>query len=108
MSELNTRQASRVILYGTADGKVKMGDTVVSVLETTAADGMAYATRFNLEYLQLLPSLKSDAVRRKSVRPANSETACRNFGASLDVLDIFHAVRGKSWHLGILRTKGTA
>ncbi len=38
----------------------------------------------------------------------NSETVCRNFGASLDALNIFHAVRGKSWQPGILKTKGAA
>ncbi|MEQ1837034.1 MAG: hypothetical protein ABL858_01635 [Candidatus Nitrotoga sp.] len=82
MSELTTRQACRVILYATADGKVKMVDSVVSVLETTAADGKACVTRFCLEYSQRLSSLKSDAVRWKSGQSKNSGTVSRKSGGT--------------------------
>lgn len=108
MSELTTRATSRVMLFTTGGDKVKMEDSVVSVSETTAADVKTCVTRFYLECLQLLPSIKSDALRRKSVRPTNSETVCRNLGASVGALDIYHAVRGKSWQSGILKTKGAA
>lgn len=69
---------------------------------------MEHLRRFYLKFMQWLLEVNSDALRRKSVRPANSETVCRNFGASLDAFDIFHAVRGKSWQTGILKTKGAA
>jgi hypothetical protein len=82
MSELATSQASRVLFFTTVDRKMKMGDSVVSVLETTAADGKTCATRFYPEYLQLLPSLKSDAMRRKFEQSENSETVSRKSGGT--------------------------
>lgn len=69
---------------------------------------MEHLRRFYLKFIQWLLEVNPDALRWKSVRPANSETACRNFGASLDALDIFHAERGKSWQTGILKAKGVA
>ena len=62
--------------------------------------------RFYLEYPKRLPWVNSDAVSRKSFQSAISETLSRNLGALLDALDIFHAVRGKSWHKGLLLAKG--
>lgn len=60
-------------------------------------------SHFCFEYLHL-PWVNSDAMRRKFVQSANSETVCWKFGASLDALDIFHAVRGKSVWLGNFET----
>lgn len=64
--------------------------------------------RFYLEYPQLLPGINSDAVRRESVRSANSETVSRNLGASVDALVIHHALLDESWHPGILQAKGAS
>ena len=57
-------------------------DAVIRNFRITAADGKTYATRFYLEYLQLLQSLKSDAVRRKSDQSENSGTVSRKSGGT--------------------------
>ena len=67
-------------------------------------DNLELFRRFYLEYPQLLPGINSDALRRKSVQPENSETARRKFGASVDVLEIQHAPRGESWQPGRLHS----
>ena len=69
---------------------------------------MEHLRSFNLKFSQWLLDVIFDAPRRKSLRSANSETVCRNLSASVDVLEIHHAVRGESWHTGILQTKGAA
>ena len=69
---------------------------------------MEHLRSFNLKFSQWLLDVIFDAPRRKSLRSANSETVCRNLSASEDVLEIYYAVRGKSWHTGILQTKGAA
>lgn len=43
----------------------------------SGVDNLKLFQRFYLEYQQLLPGVNSDAVRRKSVRSANSETPSR-------------------------------
>lgn len=67
-------------------------------------DNLELFRRFYLEYPQLLPGVNSDALRRKSVQPENSETARRKFGASVDALEIQHAPRGESWQPGRLHS----
>ena len=57
-------------------------DAVIRNFRITAVDGKTYATRFNLENLQVLPGLKSDAVRRKSDQSENSETVSRKSGGT--------------------------
>ena len=55
---------------------------------------------------------KSNAVRAKlpvfRLSGENSETVSRNFGASVDALEIHHAVGDESWQPGRLKIKGAA
>jgi len=69
---------------------------------------MEHLRRFYLKFMQWLLEVNSDAVRRESFWSTNSETVCRNLGVSLVARDICHAMRGKSWHPGILKTRGDA
>lgn len=86
---------------------------------------LEYCRSFYLSYPQLLGAGKSNAVRSNSGKPMshrgkqitnavraklpmtrqsaeNSETMRRKLGTSPDVLEIYHAVSGESWHPGQL------
>ena len=62
-------------------------------------DNLELFRRFYLEYPRLLPGANSDAARRKSALPVNSETMRRKSAA---VLEIHHAMRDDSWQPGRL------